>query len=94
MDRSRSTVPKPEHGPDLSPSSEPPEVGAIISQNLMPAPTMSEGTNPRLAGALLPGPARYANSAPISDLSLLAQYRTNVYARVCQFIAQSCQRAH
>ena len=39
MDRSRSTVPKPEHGPDLSPSPEPPEVGAIISQDLMPAPT-------------------------------------------------------
>ena len=31
MDRSRSTVPKPEHGPDLTPSPEPPEVGVVIS---------------------------------------------------------------
>ena len=31
--------PQTERGPDLSPSPNTPEVGAIISQNLMPAPT-------------------------------------------------------
>jgi len=35
MDRSRSTVPKPEHGPDLSPSPEPPEVGAVMQRQML-----------------------------------------------------------
>jgi hypothetical protein len=48
---------------------------------------MSEGTNPRLIGALLPDPAHTQRCAGLKP-SLHTQCRASVYARVGQFVAQ------
>ena len=49
---------------------------------------MSEGTNPRLIGALCLI-RRVRDSAPVSSAPLVAQCRVSVYARVRQFVAQT-----
>jgi hypothetical protein len=50
-----------------------------------PGCEMSEGTNPRLIGALLPDPA-IRNAAPVSGPRSLLNNRVSVYARMRQKI--------